>query len=67
MNTASKKPTTRHSISKVAPKATMLCSDTCQRSVVNSRSYCVIPTKSERGSIFDEVNDMPTDHSTVPR
>ena len=40
----------------MAPNATMLCSDTCQRSVVNSRSYWLIPTKSERGSIFDEVN-----------
>lgn len=48
------------------PKTSRLCSETIQRSVSNRRVYCAKPTKSFLGKIFELLNEIRTDHSTVP-
>ena len=40
------------------PKTTRLLTETCQRSLANSASYCRRPTNVELGSIRDAVSEI---------
>ena len=66
MKTASKKPISMHAAMNSTPYKARFCSDSIQRSLLNSRSYCAMPTQSSDGKVRELVNEIFSDHSTVP-
>ncbi len=67
MNTASRKPMTRQAAMNSTPYKARLWSETIQRSLSNRRVYCAMPTKVSVGKVRALVNEVLSDHNTVPR
>ena len=66
MNTASRKPIARQPTTNSTPNSAMLCSESAQRSLSNSRTYCLAPTKSGVGNVRELLTEMRIDQSTLP-